>query len=353
MIRLAIVGTGSAARHHVAAAKAIPGLQVAAVAGRNPATTHEFIRDMCPGCCALSLSEVLTSPKIDAVIIALPAVAQPDIAVAAFESGKHVLCEKPLAPTLAGAESIEAAWKASGRVGMVNFCFRLIPEIERFRQQLIAGICGSLALIQVEWILSSRLDPALPYNWKADVDSGGGVLQNFGSHVLDYLFYDRRDVRVLAASQKTVVESRVAGSGEMQSVSGDEIATVLFDLPGLCPVFVHLSLVTRPPIGHRLLARGSKGTLLAYNTSRRSPGGPFRLTFSEAAEVQLSDGSPDFADADGDGLELSALFERVLARFSDAIRTGSGTYVPDISSGVQVTRTIQTIQTVSRNAGAS
>jgi hypothetical protein len=77
------------------------------------------------------------------------------------------------------------------------------------------------------------------------------------------------------------------------------------------------------------------------------------LTFSEAAEVQLSDGSPDFADADGDGLELSALFERVLARFSDAIRTGSGTYVPDISSGVQVTRTIQTIQTVSRNAGAS
>ena len=182
-----------------------------------------------------------------------------------------------MAPSVVDAERIEAAWKAGGTVGMVNFCYRLIPEIAAFRSQLDAGRCGVVSLIRAEWVLSSRLDPTLPHGWRSDRDAGGGVLQNFGSHVLDYLFHDRDDVRVIGASLRTLHPSRPDELGVPARVTGEETATVLLELPGPVAVTIHLSTVSRPAAGHRLMARGSLGTIEVWNDMTGSAAGPFRM----------------------------------------------------------------------------
>src|SRR5205085_11925657 len=134
----------------------------------------------------------------------------------------------PLAVAVPEAESIERAWRAAGTVGMVNFCFRLIPEFEAFGQRLREGVCGELNLIRAEWVLGSRLDATLPHGWKSDAGCGGGVLQTFGSHVIDYLFHDQPEVEVVAARRNTLVARRPDASGALQTATADETATLLF-----------------------------------------------------------------------------------------------------------------------------
>lgn len=336
-IRCALIGTGNAARHHIAAARATHYLDIVAVAGRDAAKTHELVARECPSAVALSISEAVRTSGVDAVIVALPAAAQADVAVAAFEAGKHVLCEKPLAASVADAERIEAAWQTAGTIGMVNFCYRFIPEIAAFRAQVEAGRCGVVSIIQVEWVLSSRLDPSLPHGWRSDGHAGGGVLRNFGSHVLDYLFHDRDDIRVIGSSLSTLHPARPDGSGISVAATGDETATVLLELPGPVAVTIHLSTVTRPALGHRLIARGSLGTIEVWNDMTGSAAGPFRVSFSVSDAGGEVSSHTDVDIDSGARADMPQLFQRVLERFAAAIR-GESAALPTIAAGVHVAR---------------
>lgn len=335
MIRTAIIGTGNAARLHLAAARAVQDLQIVAFAGRNRPGAEALAASAGDRAAVLTAEEAVRSASIDAVILAVPASLQPALAIAAFESGKHVLCEKPLAPSADEAHAIARAWQSAGTVGMVNFSYRLIPAIAEFRRQLDAGVCGALSAIEAHWVLSSRLDPGLPYSWKADAAAGGGALRNFGSHVIDYLFHDK-DARVMSAWQRTLTPERRDAAGAVQRASADEVMTALFAVDGWCPVMVHVSLVTQPQVGHSLVARGSKGTLTAWNTSATSPAGPFECAFSSAPPAPWprveAGGHPD----------LSVLFRPVLSRFSAAI-AGRGDAVPGITAGVRVAEIVEAV----------
>lgn len=336
---LAIIGTGNAARHHAAAVKACRVFELRAVAGRDVTKASVFAAAECPHAEAASVADVMASSDIGAVIIATPADVQHPIAISAFEHGKHVLCEKPLATTVACAEGIERAWRRSGRVGMVNFCFRVIPEFEAFSAQLRAGVCGELHLIRAEWVLGSRLDPALPHDWRSDVQRGGGVLQNFGSHVIDYLLSGSPHVRAMAMHRSSLFARHAEDS-----------ATILFDVPNLCPVFIQLSTVTTPPVGHRVIAQGRRGTLTLFNMSRDCPGGPFDLRFSSASDVQTGELETRATFTSG-GIGLTPLFERMVARFADAIARGLDDYEPSIGAGVRALRIIESAVALEVPAG--
>lgn len=345
-VRAAIVGTGHAARHHLAAAACTPGLQVTAIAARTIERAREFVEAHVPGATPLRIDDLDRAASLDAVIIAVAPAAQPDIAIAAFNARRHVLCEKPLAPTVGEAERIATAWRDSGMVGMVNFCYRLIPAIASFRDQLKSGICGPLQLISAEWVAARRLDPALPHNWKADVESGGGVLQNIGSHLLDYLFCDSPDPHVLAARQETFFHTRPDGAGGVRPANGDETTTALLEITGQCPVFLHLSLVSRRAAGHRLSATGSLGTLTAHTPDPYAPNAEYQLTFAtNTCDLRPVD-VPDTTTVES----LSGqprMFQRVLARFVSAIEEGRPDAVPGIEAGVQAVRITDALQQAS------
>jgi len=134
-----------------------------------------------------SVEEAVADPVVDAVYIALPVALHADAAIAALRSGKHVLCEKPMAMNFAEAERMVAAGRAanrnSGRLFGVAYYRRLYPKLIRAKQLIAEGAIGRPLLAEAnchswfeiagrEWLA----DPAL---------SGGGPLYDIASHRID------------------------------------------------------------------------------------------------------------------------------------------------------------------------
>ena len=330
-VRVALLGLGHAARHHAAAIERTPGLALRVVAGRDIERARAFAATVAGAPRATTLEEAVHASDADAVIIALPAVAQPALAIAAFESGKHVLCEKPLSASVEEAARVEAAWLRSGRIGVVNFCYRLIPQVQEFKRLLASGACGEISLIQADWVLGSRLNPDLSANWKAYSEQGGGILQNYAVHVFDYLFHDCPRVDVLAACTGLLFPDRPGERGGRCEVTGEERAAVLLDAG--CPVFVNLSLISALPTGHRVVVQGSKGTLELANHAVASPGGPFTVTCRIAGADASIPLRSDLSVADDHS--LVALFARTTGLFAQAIRSGDAGLAPSIADGVK------------------
>ncbi len=339
-IRFAVAGTGGAARAHLAVLAARPDVEIRGIAGRRPEAAAALAKEFHIPWRASSIEELVQSEQVDAVVAALPPFLHPDVVVKAFRAGKHVLCEKPMAPTLAQAQSMADEWRRSGRVGMVNFCYRLIPQIEEFFSRVKAGECGQVHRIAADWILPNRLNPDLTFHWKGQRELGGGVLQNIGVHALDYLFCDDNDVELLGAHQSVFVKTRRDEDGIERESTGDEVTTALFKKDG-STISMHFSLVTKPGVGHRISAYGSAGILEVRNLNPRSPCGPFSLwKYTDSMEKGecLSQGES------GGTHDFTTLFSRTIGRFIEAIQTGNAGVRPSITDGLRAVQWIERIQ---------
>jgi predicted dehydrogenase len=146
--------------------------------------------------------------RVDAVVICLPTGLHADAATAAFEAGKHVFVEKPVATTIEDARRVADAWRASGKVGVVGFNQRFQPVIRRLKRSLQADEAGRVTSARAVMSSESRELP----EWKRARASGGGALLDLGSHVIDttrYLF-ERRIIDVSGAIESVRTEDDTA-----------------------------------------------------------------------------------------------------------------------------------------------
>jgi predicted dehydrogenase len=126
---------------------------------------------------------------IDLVDICTPGDTHAEIAIAALEAGKHVLCEKPLANTVAEAEQMTAAAEraaASGVRAMVGFTYRRVPAIALARQLVQEGRIGEIRHVRAQYLQDWIADPEAPLSWRLDKSkAGSGALGDIGAHVID------------------------------------------------------------------------------------------------------------------------------------------------------------------------
>lgn len=115
--------------------------------------------------------------------ICLPNVLHAEAAIAAFEKGKHVYLEKPLATNVADGERVVEAWRRSGLVGMIGFNYRFQRLYQRLRQQIRAGRLGELVGMSSVFSTAGRELP----EWKLTRENGGGVLLDLASHNIDLI----------------------------------------------------------------------------------------------------------------------------------------------------------------------
>ena len=132
-----------------------------------------------------SYEEVLADPAVDIVLIATPNDVHKDIALQAFQAGKHVVCEKPVAMSSAEFIEMQAAAEAAGRVLMVHQNRRWDEDFRVIREMYEQGTIGSL--FQIE----SRVHGAngIPGDWRHVKEQGGGMLLDWGVHLLDQLLF--------------------------------------------------------------------------------------------------------------------------------------------------------------------
>ncbi|TQJ30711.1 Gfo/Idh/MocA family protein [Microbacterium sp. SLBN-146] len=137
--------------------------------------------------------EVIERDDIDVVDIVTTGDSHAEIAVAALEAGKHVLCEKPLANTVAEAEVMAAAATAAAERGvrsMVGFTYRRAPAATFARDLIGAGRIGEIRQVRAAYRQDWLRDESGPMTWRLEKDrAGSGALGDIGAHAIDLAEY--------------------------------------------------------------------------------------------------------------------------------------------------------------------
>jgi predicted dehydrogenase len=180
---------------------------------------------------------VLERDDIDLVDICTPGDSHAEIAVAALGAGKHVLCEKPLANTVAEAERMVAAAAeaaAGGVRSMVGFNYRRVPALALARRLVTEGRLGEIRHVRAVYLQDWIVDPQFPLVWRLQRDrAGSGALGDIGAHIVDAAQYvSGRLIEGVSAITETFVHRRpllAATSGGLSATGGQQTGEVTVD----------------------------------------------------------------------------------------------------------------------------
>src|SRR5262249_31559465 len=123
-------------------------------------------------------TRLLDIAELDAVMVCVPPAVHAELTIAALEAGKHVYLEKPLATTLEDGRRICAAWRRSGRVGMVGFNYRFNRLYRQAQGHVANGRIGPVVAIRSVFATTPDWLP----DWKRALSTGGGALLDLASH---------------------------------------------------------------------------------------------------------------------------------------------------------------------------
>ncbi|WP_241987728.1 MULTISPECIES: Gfo/Idh/MocA family protein [unclassified Cryobacterium] len=167
---------------------------------------------------------VIDRPDIDVIDIVTPGTSHAEIAIAALDAGKHVLCEKPLANTVAEAEAMtNAATRAFARgvYAMVGFTYRRVPAATLARDFVAAGKIGKIRQVRVNYLQDWLVDPQSPLTWRLQKElAGSGALGDIGAHAIDLAqFITGQRLTSVSGTLETLVNERPL-LGTKQGLSG-------------------------------------------------------------------------------------------------------------------------------------
>jgi predicted dehydrogenase len=193
MIRLGIIGTGSMAANHAESLSRMRGVKLAACCDLDPARAKEFAsRWKIPRCYA-DPRQLLAAETLDGVSVVTPDAAHAAVSLAAIERGLAVLCEKPLATTLADARRMRDAARARGVVTQVNFSYRNAPCVQEAAAFIRGGGIGRVLHAEASYLQSWLVQDTWgdwrtsdTFTWRLSRRHGsGGTLGDVGCHIYD------------------------------------------------------------------------------------------------------------------------------------------------------------------------
>jgi predicted dehydrogenase len=202
----AVVGTGWGCLTHVPSLRAA-GFDVRALLGTDPARTQERARAAGVALGSTDLAEVLADPAIDVVVVATPPEAHVEVVLAAVAAGKHVMCEKPFATTLADATRMRDAARGAGVVHAVGHEFRWQPHVAATAQTIHSGTIGTPTLlthVRINGILAGP--EATAPDWFQSSGHFGGWPNAEAQHVVDEIRMSLGDIATVTALEGQVTE---------------------------------------------------------------------------------------------------------------------------------------------------
>ena len=209
-VRWGLIGAGDIARKRVAPAlRDLPNCDLVAVSRARAEMAESFAREFGARRWYADWRELLADDGIDAVYVATPVSMHAGQAIAAAEAGKHVLCEKPMALTVAECDRMITAAQANGVKLGVAYYRHFYPVIERIRQVIVCGDVGQIVLCQINAFEWFNPEPGHSRHWLVEREqAGGGPMFDFGCHRLEILANLFGPVRNLTSMLGTVVFDR-------------------------------------------------------------------------------------------------------------------------------------------------
>jgi predicted dehydrogenase len=204
---------------------------------------------------------VLKRDDVQLVDICTPGSSHAEIAIAALEAGKHVLCEKPLANSVAEAQAMVRAAEAArsrGVLAAVGFNYRRVPAAAFARQLVAAGRIGQIRHVRAQYLQDWLTDPYFPLTWRLRAEeAGSGALGDIGAHIVDLTQYITGQlITGVSGLTETFVRERPlpAGASGLSATGGAGTGSVTVDDAAL------------------FLARLDGGGLASYEASRFATG---------------------------------------------------------------------------------
>jgi len=199
-LRFGVCGLGCMGRGHFARLQKHPQAEVVAVCdtdegrrngdwndelGNLDLITTESGRVPLDGIASYAKTDdLIADANVDAVMIALPTILHAEVAAAAMEAGKHVLCEKPMAYRVGDCDRMMRAAETSGRTLMIAQCLRFWPEYEAIKRCVDEGRIG-----RVQYLAMRRLGSTPTYSaggWLLDGRQSGGAILDLHVHDIDF-----------------------------------------------------------------------------------------------------------------------------------------------------------------------
>jgi len=191
----------------------------------------------------------------DLVSVVAPPATHLEIATAALDAGKHVICEKPTALNAAEAEKLLAASRAHpNQIAIIDHELRFLPSFRAARERI--GDLGPIRYAEVRYASPSRGDRSRPWNWWSDASQGGGVWGAVGSHFVDALRYFGLEIEAVQAMLATIIGER---SGK--KVTSDDFAAVHLRLrDGALAAMTFSAVASGPDEATALTIHGENGS---------------------------------------------------------------------------------------------
>lgn len=336
MVRLLLVGTGNMAANHARQFGAIEGCEIVACVDVLASRAEAFAIEHGISKHFDALDKALAWGELDAAVNVTPDGAHFATTMPLLEAGKHVLCEKPLAPDYASAAQMRDAAEARGVVNMVNFTYRNAAALQEARRRVLAGEIGDVRHVEASyrqsWLVSDawgrwRDDPA--WLWRLSKAHGStGALGDVGVHIIDFTSF----------GSGLDVEHVVAELPVYAKAAGDRIGEYPLDANDSALLIARLATGARASI---VASRYATGHINELALSIHGTHGAFRVTTdgrTSALEACLGD---DVHPATWRALECPAV-PSIAERFVAAIQAGPNgqSGEPSFARAAQVQRVI-------------
>ncbi|GAA3565847.1 Gfo/Idh/MocA family oxidoreductase [Nonomuraea rosea] len=331
--------------------------RMAVLAGRSKERTETAAAQLGWADIETDWRELVKRDDVQIVDICTPGDSHAEIAIAALQAGKHVLCEKPLANTVAEAEAMVAAAAAAPGKSMVAFNYRRVPAVALARRYVEEGRLGEIRHVRAQYLQDWIVDPEFPLVWRLQKDkAGAGALGDIGSHIVDAAEFitGQRVVGVSALTETFIKERPLAsesaglgatGTSEKGPVTVDDAALFIGRLSGgAVASFEATRFASGRKNAMRIEINGSLGSLSFDFESMnelwlsQGGGGFERILVTEPDHPYVGAWWPP-----GHGLGYEHTFTHEVKDFLEAIATGADP-TPSFADGLRVQKVLAAVE---------
>jgi predicted dehydrogenase len=177
--------------------------------------------------------EMAADPRIDVIDNCGPDPVHPEPCIAALAAGKHVICEKPMAISLADARRMRDAAKSAAGKSMCTFNYRFMPAVRMAKDLIAEGKLGTIYQMRVNYLQMAGHNPALrPDQCWHSAWPHSGSLQGIGSHAIDQCRFLVGEIASVSALVRAFQPQRAVPSAGDPSASSDDGTAALLEFAG-------------------------------------------------------------------------------------------------------------------------
>lgn len=290
--------------------------------------------------------DLLDNPDVDIISVTTPNAFHAEMAIAALKAGKHVWCEKPMAPLYADAQRMLDAARHAGRVAVMGYNYIQNPVIRQIRTLIDQGAIGTVNHVRIEMDEDFMADPAVPFYWKSEASSGYGALDDFAVHPLSLLYVLFGHAQRVITDMVRPYAERPLKDGGSRAVENHDIASVLMSLEGGVSAVL---MANRSAWGRKgriaLQIFGSKGSIL-FDQERmnefelyQNDGDPRAQGFRKILTAPVHAPYDRFIPAPGHGLGFNDLKIIECHELLAAI-DGKPSHLIDFENGLRIEKSI-------------